>query len=652
MPSLDSLPAARDPRDSRDLKSGTIISDRNGYYDSQNIVAVEVADQQHPTLSVVLHHSENREGGPGLRLFGSRSFDQGRNWTPLAAIEPDPERQSHDGYQLVQRRPGRPDRIFVFYGCNFGAHPAGKTLSRTDMQLDEGYYFRFSDDAGASWSHQRGVVPVRRTRIDRANPWEGRTMGMFLCDKPSIIDGAVYMAFQKTPDGAGETAHSEVFFLCSKDFLHCEDPTTATWKTLPEGDAGLCAPGGALALGEEPHVLSVGKIPGRLFSLWRTETGKLAASYSSDSGKHWEPSFWLNFDGKPRPQSPSGYLRNPRGAITPCELRTPSATAGSEYALLYYNNGRTERSGYCGRRVLWLTTGRSTDDGHICWHQPEIVLWWDGPGYEERDDWNEEWSIVDGPGYADWLEDQHGRLSFVQSNKLGVRYHIVEPRLLELLRHQPELDELPSEAKSLDVQPDSPVSGAARAALDAPALVDIRSRGGFTIILQLRGNRKSLRPGESIIEAWSTITAARGEGPTEKTLTRGYAIRLTEDLEVELLLRDGCGEDVHHASNASGHPEIWDEQSHTIAFICDGGPRILSTVVDETLDDGGHTSQGWSFLPKMLGDLGGDELVLCAAFGGQLERLLVYDRPLTTSEAISASRALRSPTPLKPRPTL
>jgi hypothetical protein len=646
MPSLDSLPAAKDPRDSRDLKSGTIISDRNGYYDSQNIVAVNVPGQDHPTLSVVLHHSENREGGPGLRLFGARSFDQGRSWTPLAAIEPDPDPQSHDGYQLVQRRPGKPDRIFVFYGCNSGAHPSGQTLSRTDMQLDEGYYFRFSDDAGAHWSRQRGVIPVRRTRIDRENPWEGQTIGMFLCDKPSSIDGAVYMAFQKTPDGAGETAQSEVFFLCSKDFLQCDDPTTATWETRPEGDDGLCAPGGTLALGEEPHVLGVGQIPGRLFCLWRTETGKLAASYSSDGGKHWESSFWLNFAGSPQPPQGSRCLRNPRGAITPCQLRTQAASGATEYALLFYNNGRTERSGYCGRRVLWLTTGRSTEEGHIRWHQPEVVLWWDGPGYEDRGNWNEEWSIVDGPGYADWLEDDLGRLSFVQSNKLGVRYHVVEPRLLELLRHQPELGQLPEEAKSLDIQP-SP-AGAAPVPVNAPSLVDLHSRGGFTIVLQLRGSRESMRPGEAIVEALSTITAARGEGPTEATLTRGYSVRLTDDLEVELLLRDGCGGEVHHASNAWGHPEIWDDRSHALAFICDGGPRILSTVVDEVLDDGGHTSQGWSFLPTTLGDLGGDELVLSPEFGGHLERFLIYDRPLTTSEAISASRALTQQAPIEP----
>ena len=67
-PTLRELTEPRDPRDPRDLKAGTIISERNGYYDSQNIVAATIPGRNAPILSVVLHHSENREGGPGLQL--------------------------------------------------------------------------------------------------------------------------------------------------------------------------------------------------------------------------------------------------------------------------------------------------------------------------------------------------------------------------------------------------------------------------------------------------------------------------------------------------------------------------------------------------------------------------------------------------------
>ena len=322
-----------------------MVSDRNGCYDSQNIVAVGGQDGSAPVLCVVLHHSENHEGGPGLRLYSTRSTDIGRSWTPLLLIDDSPTRQSHDGYQLVHERPDGSERIFVFYGCNEGARShlnaddtgGGRSeLPRSDMQLEDGYYFRFSDDQARSWSNIACVIPVRRTRIDRANPWQGKIMGMFMCDKPSVIDGAVYFAFQKTPDGGGETPNSEVFFLRSRNLLSVANPQDAIWETLPLGDVGLKPPGGELALGEEPHIVAIGAHwPGRVFTLWRTETGKLAAAYSSDGGESWEPSFWLTYEGVALGQGGVRTIKNPRGAITPGRLRLRSPGGRNEFVLLF-----------------------------------------------------------------------------------------------------------------------------------------------------------------------------------------------------------------------------------------------------------------------------------------------------------------------------
>ncbi|MGA0894316.1 MAG: sialidase family protein [Ilumatobacteraceae bacterium] len=449
MPDPRSLapPSTTDPRD---LKAGHMVSDRNGYYDSQNIVGVS-DETGRVALSVVLHHSENREGGPGLQLFSTRSVDGGRTWSPLSPIDDD-IRQSHDGYQLLHRRPDGGWRIFVFYGWNPGSQyppdsaPDLPELKRTDMQLDEGYWFRVSDDGGASWGDRRWLIPVRRTRIDRDNPWGGSTMGMFLCDKPSVVNGAVYMAFQKTRDGAGETPGSEVFLLRSRNLLHVDDLDDAEWETLPHGDVGLQAPSGDLALGEEPHVLQVGAPHAdRLFCLWRAETGRLAASYSDDSGESWDEPFWLTHEGHAGGGHP---LKNPRGSITPFRLSGSSPDGMHEFVMLYYNNGRTERLGYVGRRVYWLVCGRSTPDGHIRWGQPEIALWWDGTGFEDRPGWNPDWAIVDGPGYPDFVEFDDATLAFVESNKLAVRYHVVDQRLLAHLRAQPDLVHVTGESLS------------------------------------------------------------------------------------------------------------------------------------------------------------------------------------------------------------
>eukprot|EP00494_Astrolonche_serrata_P032406 UN32675 len=116
------------------------------------------------------------------------------------------------------------------------------------------------------------------------------------------------------------------------------------WETLPLGDVGLRPPSGDL--GEEPHILEV-KYP-RVFVSWRTEMGKIAGAYSSDGGETFEPSFWMTFQGTVDGQ----MLRNPRGSFTPKRL------SDGYYVLIYYNNGHTEREGYCCRRFYWLTVGR------------------------------------------------------------------------------------------------------------------------------------------------------------------------------------------------------------------------------------------------------------------------------------------------------
>lgn len=614
-----------------------MVSDRNGYYDSQNIVAVVGDGASSVAYSVVLHHSENREGGPGLQLFSTRSIDRGRTWTPLAPID-DPVHQSHDGYQLVQRLPDGRERIFLFYGWNAGSqYPPGAAsdlpeLKRTDMQLDEGYWCRVSDDGGVSWGIRRWLIPVRRTRIDRDNPWGGTTMGMFLCDKPSVIDGAVYMAFQKTRDGAGETPGSEVFLLRSRDLLHVDDVGDATWETLPHGDVGLQAPSGELSLGEEPHVLQVGAPHAdRLCCLWRTETGRLAAAYSDDGGVSWEAPFWLTHEGH---RDGEHALRNPRGSITPFRLREPSADGLPEFVMLYYNNGRTERLGYVGRRVYWLVAGRSTAEGLIRWGQPEIALWWDGTGFEDRPGWNPDWAIVDGPGYPDFVELDDGTLAFVESNKLAVRYHEIDRRLLAHLRAQPELAHLTTE--SLALRWGRSRGHVAGRQPSAPVLADVRARGGFTISVRVAGRLEDAR-GACLVSAFSTVTAALGEEPTAATVTKGYSVDVDDDGEIGLYVTDGLGAELRHSTRIAADG-VWDGRSHTVGFVVDGGPKVVSVVVDERLDDGGTEPQGWAFFTAALGEVGGSELVVDPGGSGLLLDLLVYDRPLLTSELVAASR--------------
>ena len=53
------------------------------------------------------------------------------------------------------------ERIYLFYGWNKGSQPPlGEKISRTDMQLDEGFWMRWSDDYGKTFDSGRTVIPV------------------------------------------------------------------------------------------------------------------------------------------------------------------------------------------------------------------------------------------------------------------------------------------------------------------------------------------------------------------------------------------------------------------------------------------------------------------------------------------------------------
>ena len=87
------MPLRRSQLDSRDMKAAYVVSDENGYYDSQNIISVFDKKINKVVLSCVLHHSRNHEGGRGLTLCCTRSEDGGRTWAQLRPIEePETER--------------------------------------------------------------------------------------------------------------------------------------------------------------------------------------------------------------------------------------------------------------------------------------------------------------------------------------------------------------------------------------------------------------------------------------------------------------------------------------------------------------------------------------------------------------------------------
>ena len=103
--------------------------------------------------------------------------------------------------------------------------------------------------------------------------------------------------------------------------------------------------------------------------------------------------------------------------------------------------------------------------------------------------------------------------------------------------------------------------------------------------------------------------------------------------------------DVSHPAGRSGAAWACDPQllkrgqRHHVVFIVDGGPKIITVVVDGRCCDGGASRQfGWGRFPPDLADVtGGPELKIAAA--ARIHSLRVYSRLLLTGEAVGNFRA-------------
>ena len=530
-------------------------------------------------------------------------------------------------------------------------------------------------------------------------------------------------AFQKTPDGNGESYRSEVFFMRSKNLLslHEKDVLTlntenrkgdqnfvceTTWETLPYGEHGLQTNLG-LKLGEEPHLLQI--LRSRLMCFWRTDLGFLDSSYSDDYGESWTPTLIqkplslnqeqqssrkkkYNVQNNPiehgnnytetnkdnssestnellvsnRAQylsSPAylrdvisnhNILRNPRGAITPIQL------SDDYYALLFYNNGHTEKVGYVGRLVYWLTLGiASKDNRFIVWSQPEIVLWWDGILLDDRENWNEDWAIVDGAGYADFQELENGNLVFVESNKLTVRYHEISASILTTMKKQL----LRKNDKSLDggkVELSRNLASSYRQKIlnkykddvvyvykkymglsppvRAPVLPDLRSGGGFSFIFWINlskliiGNTDKKEKKYTLVNGMSTVSGALDEEHAAD-IDKGYEIVFTEDGKLYLFITDGFKTTFHFeiefSSTADDHYGVKSNKLSMVSFIVDGGPKVASCVINDRLYNAAPS--GWKFFPRELGEIGGSNVDVNQNL---VEAYVIFDKALLTSECI------------------
>ena len=176
--------------------------------------------------------------------------------------------------------------------------------------------------------------------------------------------------------------------------------------------------------------------------------------------------------------------------------------------------------------------------------------------------------------------------------------------------------------------------------LRGPVLPDLRAGGGFTVVLLLSGRRDDVQPGQVILSGLQEVTAALDEEATDETITKGFQVAVAADYVLSMTLTNGFGVSMVWQTTLAEPMTLWDGQRHTVSFIADGGPKVMSAVVDGLLCDGGASHpQGWTFIPRELGEIGGASTRLDRSFAGTVHGFFRYDRALLTSEVIGIHRA-------------
>lgn len=586
-------------RDRRLIAGGWLIPDE-GYSDQPYTVKAKDG-----AWVCVITTGPGVEGAGGQHVVTRRSVDMGKTWSE--AVDVEPSNGPEASYAVLLRTPG--GRIYVFYNHNtdntrqvIADKPTYRDgwVRRVDSQGH--FVFKYSDDDGRSWSAQRYDIPQRDFEIDRKNPYGGKIKFFWNVGRAFTWKGAGYVPLHKVGGfGEGFFTSSEGVTLRSDNILTERDPAKLHWETLPEGDVGLRTPAGGGPIAEE-HSYSV-LSDGSIFCVYRTIDGFSAFSYSRDGGRHWEaPQYMRYANGR--------LMKHPRAAnfAWRCE--------NGKYLYWFHNHGgrfirehpKRRTIAYEERNPVWLAGGVEADGPTgkvIRWSQPEIILYDDDP--------------IVRMSYPDLVEDG-GKYFITETQKDLARVHEVDRTLLEGLWNQAEAKGAATAGLVLDTTMNAKMPA-------LPAFFERSRRPDL--------GREDLRAGFTL-DVWLNLaTAAAGQVLVDNRTPegRGFALVTAANNTVELILNDGRCE----SRWATDPGMIATGKAQHVAVIVDGGPKIITFVVNGVLNDGGDARQfGWGrFNPAYRGPAGAEELRV----GKAVKRVRVYNRYLRTSEAIAAYRA-------------
>ncbi|MBL8217583.1 MAG: exo-alpha-sialidase [Bryobacterales bacterium] len=585
--------------DPRHLSNGSIIPDE-GYSDQPYVVKTNDG-----AWLCVITTGPGQEGAGGQHIVTTRSTDRGKTWSKPADVEPSNGPEA--SYAVMLKIPS--GRVYVFYNHNtdnirqvIGDKPAYRDgwVRRVDSLGH--FVYKYSDDHGRTWSTKRYEIPQRDFEIDKRNAYQGKIKFFWTVGKAFLHKNAGYVPLHKVGGfGEGFFTSSEGVLLRSDNILTERDPEKLRWETLPEGDKGIRTPPGGGPIAEEHSFSTLSD--GSLFVVFRTIDGHSAFAYSRDDGRTWSPSEYMRYaDGR--------LMKHPRAAnfAWRCE--------NGKFVYWFHNHGgrfilehpRRRTIAYEERNPVWLVGGVEADSPQgkiIRWSQPEVALYEDDP--------------VMRMSYPDLVEEG-GKYYLTETQKEIARVHEIDTTLLEGMWNQ--FDNRTPATSGLLLNHTSPGEVPMP---ELPAFTE-RNRGGHGtrdtragVSIDLWARFDSLAPGQILLD---------NRTPDGK----GFVLQTAPNGAIEIGINDGRTENRW----ASDQNTITTGTRHHIAVIIDGGPKIITFLIDGKLHDGGTQRQfGWGRYSRDLRGLTGASTLRV----GKIERARIYNRALRTSEAIANFRS-------------
>ncbi len=598
-------PSSSTDVDSRNITSGLAIPSE-GYADQPYIVQTDDGAWLCAITTGVGH-----EGAGGQHVISMRSIDQGRTWEQPVDIEPADGPEA--SYVVLLKTPY--GRVYALYNHNTdNVREVRREDKGVYKRVDSlGHYvFKYSDDHGRSWSVQRYDIPVRGFECDRNNVYAGKLRFFWNVGRPLILGESALMTLHKVGAmGEGFFSQSEGAILKSDNILMERDPAKLRFETLPDGDIGLRTPKGGGRIAEEQSIVKLSD--GSVFCVYRTIDGWPACAYSRDGGHTWTDPAYLTY-------SPGGMrVKHPRAAnfVWNC--------SNGQFLYWFHNHGgsfigrmspnhpdRVSGSPYDDRNPAWLMAGREIDTPEgkqIQWSQPEIVLYDDDPYIRMS--------------YPDLIEE-NGQFYITETQKNTARLHAIASPLVEGLFAQWDNRQISREGMIKEAK-------AGTSEFEMPRLPNFNARdntradfgakdarAGFSLDLWLQLD--SLQPDQIILD-------------NRDRLRSGISLMTAENGTLKLSMNDGRQEvcwESDPGKIVAGKPQ------HVVITV-DGGPKIITYVIDGVLCDGGEGRQfGWGrFSPTLRTPQGAKMMQM----GSAVKSLRIYGRPLRTSEAVFHFRA-------------